>query len=96
MLDHTPKDISKTVYFSVSTQDELFYEDILASYENTDLHISISRETVPGYRSGRIQLDKEFSLDTEFYLCGNPGMIREKTEELEHKGYVHVYNEAFV
>jgi ferredoxin-NADP reductase len=96
MLEETPEDTQKTVYFSVSTRDELFYEEILASYENTEILISISRENTPGYLHGRIHLDKDFSPDTEFYLCGNPTMIREKTEELKQRGYTMVYSEAFV
>ena len=85
MLDHASHEVPKTVYFSVSTKEELFYEETLRSYENTNIHIFLSREKVSGYLTGRILVNQEFSLDTEFYLCGNPTMIREKKEELLNK-----------
>lgn len=85
MLEHTPADIPKTLYFSVSTKDELFYEEILSGYQNLDTHIFVSREEIARYLHGRIHIDTEFPSDTEFYLCGNPTMIREKKQELVEK-----------
>lgn len=95
MLENTAPGVSKTVFFSVSKKDELFYEDILASIPNTTTIISLSREEVPGYLFGRIDLSHDFARETEFYLCGNPAMVQEKKRELTDRGYVHVFTEVF-
>lgn len=39
-------DTRKSLYFSVSTEAELFYVDELRAIENLELHIHVTREKV--------------------------------------------------
>ncbi len=86
----------RTLYFSVATHEELFYEKELKSLENIDLHIHITREKIEGYEEGRVDIDKiEASSETEWYLCGNPKMVVESREKLTKRGFKNIYSEEF-
>ena len=96
MLRSLPDTIQRSLYFSVSTQADLFYVEELRALKNLDLHICVSREEVAGCEFGRINIDAvEAPLETEWYLCGNPKMVEETITKLTQKGYTQIYHEVF-
>ncbi len=85
-----------SLYFSVSTEGELFYVEKLRALPNIDLHIHVSRESIAGFEEWRVDIDMiSTSPETEWYLCGNPKMVAEVKEKLKTRGYVKVYSEVF-
>ncbi len=85
-----------SLYFSVSTEAELFYVEELREMKDINLHIHVTRETVAGFETWRVDIDDiEGVFDIEWYLCGNPSMITEAREKLKARGYTKVYSEAF-
>lgn len=88
--------IKKSLYFTVSTKDELFYTEKLRSIPHLDLHIHTTREQVEWYEFGRVDVSMIEALpDTEWYLCGNPKMVTEAREKLNAKWCEKVYSEEF-
>jgi hypothetical protein len=60
----------KQLFFSLSNKKDLFYEDRIKKIHGLDYKIHLSRESVPGYASGRIDdTHYTFAPETEFYLC---------------------------
>ena len=89
-------DIPKKLYFSVSTAEEVFYQDKLSKIPNLENFSYISREKVDGYREGRMKFeDIEASENAEFYLCGNPQMVENFVTEIKNAGFKSVYFEQF-
>ena len=89
-------DIPKKLYFSVSTEEEIFYQDELAQIPNLENVSYISREKVDGYREGRMKFeDIEASENAEFYLCGNPQMVENFVTEIKNTDFKSVYFEQF-
>ncbi len=85
-----------SLYFSVSTEAELFYIEQLRTLPNVDLHIHVTRETVAGFETWRVDIDDiEAVFDIEWYLCGNPKMVTEAKEKLAKRGFERVYSEEF-
>jgi ferredoxin-NADP reductase/DMSO/TMAO reductase YedYZ heme-binding membrane subunit/rubredoxin len=96
MISSLSEDAKKSLYFSVSTESELFYTDKLHSISNLDLHIHTTRQKVEWYKEGRIDIDNiEAGPDTEWYLCGNPRMVSEAREKLTKRGFTKTYSEEF-
>jgi NAD(P)H-flavin reductase len=96
MLCTLPTDKKKTLYFSVATLGELFYEKELRSIPNLTLFIHITREDIVGYEKGRVETDIiEASENTEWYLCGNPKMVEDTCKKLSSKGFTRIYTEEF-
>ncbi|MEI6711736.1 MAG: hypothetical protein WCK88_06205 [bacterium] len=96
MIRTLPDTIKKSLYFSVSTQADLFYAEELRAIKNLDLHICVSREEVTGCEFGRINIDAvEAPLETEWYLCGNPKMVEENITKLNQRGYTQIHHEVF-
>lgn len=96
MITHMESAIKKSLYFTVSTKDELFYTEKLRSIPHLDLHIHTTREQVEWYEFGRVDVSMIEALpDTEWYLCGNPRMVSEAREKLNAKWYEKVYSEEF-
>ncbi|GAB0174548.1 MAG: hypothetical protein HHAS10_04270 [Candidatus Altimarinota bacterium] len=86
----------KTLYFSVSTKDELFYQSQLEAIENLNLNIHITREKIDGFHFSRVNVESiDAPKETEWYLCGNPKMVSETRTTLLSKGYKNVYSEEF-
>ncbi len=86
----------KKLYFSVSYESELFYIDRIKEIENLDSFVHISRETIDGFHSGRIDLSNiDFSQDTEFYICGSPWAVESFSEELKSRWYDQIYTEKY-
>ena len=89
-------DIPKKLYFSVSTAEEIFYQDELVQIPNLQNFSYISREKVDGYREGRMKFeDIEAPENAEFYLCGNPQMVENFVTEIKKAGFKSVYFEQF-
>lgn len=47
MIKAAPREIKKALYFSVSFKEDLFYFQELQAFTDIDLHIHITRESVP-------------------------------------------------
>jgi ferredoxin-NADP reductase len=96
MITHCPPETQKSLYFTVATAAELFYVEQLKQIHDLDLHIHVTRERVDGYLQGRVDVDAITATpDTEWYLCGNPRMVREATTKLMARGYAKLYSEEF-
>lgn len=96
MIKSLPDHTKKALFFSVSTQADLFYVEQLRAIPNLILSIHVTREQVPGYQSGRVDVASIDVGDTvEWYLCGNPSMISEAREKLSAKQFTKVYSEEF-
>jgi len=75
---------NKMLIFSVPYENELFYVENIKNIHDLKYEIYVTREEVPGYHFGRFDLTRyDFTKDTEFYLCGNPEMIKTNTEKLK-------------
>lgn len=86
----------KRFFFSVSYAKDLFYVDQIRALNIPQTHISLSREEVEGFETGRIQIsDIDFPPETEFYICGVPLMVKEFMTELRARGYTNIYVEAY-
>ncbi|USN58909.1 MAG: hypothetical protein H6767_02215 [Candidatus Peribacteria bacterium] len=74
----------------------MFYESLVQSINGLQVEIYLSREEREGYKHGRMDLSKmQFSPETEFYICGNPGLVAATKECLEQAGYTHIFFEKF-
>lgn len=86
----------KSLYFTVSTQEDLFYADELKEVKNLDLHIHISRETVEWYHTWRVDISQiEADASSEWYLCGNPKMVDDARTKLSERWFTKIYSEEF-
>lgn len=91
-IPHVPK----RLYFGLRTKDEAFYLEELATIPNLTVKTYLSREKVPSFEYGRIDLSSEtFDPNTEFYVCGNPGMTETIIAELRKCGFDSIYFEKF-
>ncbi|MFA5747680.1 MAG: FAD-binding oxidoreductase [Candidatus Absconditabacterales bacterium] len=90
------KSTNKTLFFSVSQKSDLFYEDRIKKIKNLKVHIHLSKEKLPGYNFGRIDLSKlKFEPDSEFYICGNPQTVTFFIDTLKSMGFTKIYSEKF-
>ncbi|MCX6824372.1 MAG: FAD-dependent oxidoreductase [candidate division SR1 bacterium] len=86
----------KQLFFSVSTQQDLFYEERIKKIHGLGYEIHISQESIPGYAPGRIDITKTyFDPATEFYVCGKPEIIDNIIENLTFLGFKRIYSEKF-
>jgi ferredoxin-NADP reductase len=92
----------KTLIFSVPYKSELFYEENIKNIPDLKHEIYITREEVspsrtsPGYHFWRFDLSKfTFAPETEFYLCGNPDMVKANVEKLRSLWFTHIFSEQF-
>ena len=86
----------KRFFFSVSYERDLFYLEEIKALKIPETHIHISREELEGFEKGRIQIqDFDFPLETEFYICGVPAMVKEFMTQLKEKGYKNIFIEAY-
>ncbi|MBP9779475.1 rubredoxin [Candidatus Gracilibacteria bacterium] len=96
MILHAPPETKISLYFSVSTLDELFYVKELQAIKGLNLHIHVTREVNEGFETGRIDVSTiPATSETEWYLCGNPRMIEESREKLLSRGFQNIYSEEF-
>lgn len=96
MITSLNSQIKKKIYFSVASHEDLFYVDEIESIEDLESFIHLTREKSEIYREGRVDIDSIIATpETEWYLCGNPGMITEAREKLQKRGFTHVYSEEF-
>lgn len=86
----------KMLIFAVPYKSELFYEENIKNIPYLKYEIYITREEVPGYHFGRFDLSKfDFAKETEFYLCGNPDMVKANVEKLKELGFEKIFSEQF-
>ncbi len=86
----------KTLYFSVSYKNDLFYIDRINRIKNLTTHIHISREQVNWYELWRINLSEwSWPMHTEFYICGNPTVVNSFVDILQSRGYTAIYTEKY-
>ncbi|MEI7562903.1 MAG: hypothetical protein WCJ39_04285 [bacterium] len=80
----------------MATREDIFYTEKLSAYKNLHTEIFLSKEQREGYQYGRIDISqKQFPLETEFYLCGNTAMVTEQMKLLKARGYTSIYAEIF-
>lgn len=88
--------VPKRFYFSVSYAQDLFYVEEIKALKIPETHISISREEKKGFEYWRITIDQiEFPLETEFYICWVPAMVKDFLLKLKAKGYKNIFVEAY-
>lgn len=97
MIQSLPDSIKKTLHFSISKKDDIFYAEELRKIQNLNLHIHVTKEQVEGFEFWRMDIESILpeEKDTEWYLCGNQKMIEETTKKLQEHGFSHVYSEEF-
>ncbi len=84
------------VFFWVAYLKDLFYKDELERINNLKINLFLSRENIEWYNNSRVSLEwKDYSVDTEFYICWSSAMIKDMTEYLKQKWYTKIYSEAF-
>ncbi len=90
--------ISKKLFMSVATKDEIFYKNELESIENLEINYHVTREDVEWFRSGRMvseEIIANMPKNTEFYLCGAPAMVENTVNFVKNSGFEKVYYEEF-
>ncbi|MCX6822777.1 MAG: FAD-binding oxidoreductase [candidate division SR1 bacterium] len=86
----------KKFYFSVPTLKELFYEERIKTIHDLTYEIHITRENIPGYAFGRLDIDKaDIDPQSEIYVCGNPKVVEAIIQDLKAKGYKYIFSETF-
>ena len=86
----------KQLFFSVSTQQDLFYEDRIKKIHGLGHEIHISQESIPWYATWRIDITTTyFDPSTEFYVCWKPEIIDNIIEKLTFLGFKRIYSEKF-
>lgn len=78
--------VEKKLFLSVSAKNDIFYEKQLRSLPNLELHYFVSRESVENFRENRMTINyilENATIDSEFYLCGNPDMIENMVSGLQ-------------
>jgi rubredoxin/ferredoxin-NADP reductase len=96
MCMNTPWEVSKKLYFWVANFKDMFYVDNIKKIANLESNFYLSREQVEGYNFWRINLeDKQFDINTEFYICGNPWLVASIKEFLGKKWFTQVFSEEF-
>ena len=89
-------DKDKTLLFWVQDSASLFYTELLKKIPQLESHIFLSREEIPGFRHGRIDVTTfSFPKDSEFYMCGNPAMVEKTVSDLKAQGFTKIYHEIF-
>lgn len=92
----TTKAKDKMLIFSVPYKNDLFYEEQIKNIPDLKYEIHITREEVPSYNFGRFDLSKfDFAPETEFYICGNPEMVKATSGWLKERGFEKVYSEGY-
>lgn len=96
MIQSLPESTKKTLYFTVATKNELFYLEELSRIKNLNYFIHLSKENISGFYFGRINIDTLIANEkTEWYLCGNPSMVKETTDKLKKRGFEMILSEEF-
>jgi ferredoxin-NADP reductase len=86
----------KTFYFSVPTIKDLFYEDRLKEVHDLSYEIHITRENIPGYAFGRLDIDKaDIDPQAEIYVCGNPKIVEAIIQDLKTKWCKNIFSEKY-
>ncbi|MFA6090511.1 MAG: FAD-binding oxidoreductase [Candidatus Gracilibacteria bacterium] len=99
MLQKTPEDIEKVVIFGVRDESDIYYRELLNSFKNTKVIITISRpnDSYTGDIGRVVAYMNEIGLEDEVYICGNPEMIDSFKEGLIDRGHPGnlIFSESF-
>lgn len=96
MILNTPENVSKKLYFWVSSFWDLFYLDNLRKFKNLEIKTCTSKEEIEWCHFWRIDLSNDdFESNTEFYICGNPWVVDTTRKVLADKWFTQVYSEEF-
>lgn len=86
----------KHLFFSVPLGKDVFYEDRMKSIHDLVYEIHTTRENVPWYASGRLDLEKlSIPKNAEIYVCGGPKIVEEIVEKLKALGQMNIFVEKF-
>ena len=86
----------KKIFFSVSTKKGLFYEERIKKIHGLWYEIHISRESVPGYSSWRIDFTRQnLDVTSEFYICWRPEVVKDVIDKLTMLWCKKIYFESF-
>ena len=67
---------NKKLYFSVAEAKDVFYEDRMKAIHNLSYEIHTTKENVPEYMFGRLDIDKaDIDPNAEMYVCGSPAVV---------------------
>ncbi len=89
-------DVEKWFFFSVPYEKDLFYLEEMRNLNIKHTAIHLSREEVEWFEKGRIDISEiDFPLETEFYICGLPQMVKDFLSQLKARGYKNIYFEAY-
>lgn len=84
------------LYFGVAYKKDLFYKENLDKFKTLSNKYFISREESLWFWFWRIDISKDrFSLDTEFYICWNPGLVWDMTKKLKEMWFKNIYFEQY-
>lgn len=96
MLLQLEWDIKKKLFFWAQTLKDLFYLEELNKIPNLETNIYLSKEESKSYNFWRINLSNmSFDIESEFYICGNPWLVRESVDTLKNMWFKNIYFEEF-
>ena len=88
--------IEKKLLFGVQDKASLFYQTLFKHIPKLELYIFLSREKAAGFNYGRVDISKlTFEKESEFYICGNPPMVKDTIAALAARGFEKIYHEQF-
>lgn len=87
---------SKTLLLGDRKKEDLYYQAELSKISGLERRTFLSQEKTPDTEFGRLDVDAvEFDRDSEFYVCGNPEMVKSAEESLRKRGFARIYSEKF-
>lgn len=99
MLEQTPKEVQKMVIFGVRNSEDVYYQEVLESFPNTEVVITVSRPS-DAWRGNTWRVTNYLEAiprESEIYICGNPDMVEFVTDYLREEWHADtdVYYEEF-
>lgn len=84
------------LYFGVAYKNDLFYKNIFDKIKTLTNKCFLSREELAWFECWRIDISKDkFSLNTEFYICWNPGLVWDMTKKMKEMWFNNIYFEQY-
>ena len=99
MLKQIPKEVEKTVIFWVRFENDIYYKDLLESFDNTKVIIKVSKPSEDyKWEIWRVtDCISKIPLDSEVYICWNPEMVESMRNWLIERWHPQelIFNESF-
>lgn len=100
MLKATSDDVEKVVIFWVRNENDIYYKDLLSTFKNTKVIITVSKPW-ENYTWNIWRVNnylQEIKKDDEIYICWNPDMVESVKSDLEKNGIPksNIFYESFV